>query len=736
MAVRYTSTFYDTYNGQEYTVELWDSAYVGASRQVELAQQGFELQVMQQGDEIAEPIKATQCRVHFKITQDTNGNNLLTFLTSTLLNNKEDRFTIAIFKGARIWWYGVILPDIGTMQDSSIAYDYVVTATDGIGRLKDFDFNPAFAGGTNSVVSFKDIIYECLKLTPLYNTTETQLFSTVVEWYEDLMPARTGATDPLDQAYIDTNAFTRIEEAQRVPFSVYETLEAICKAWHMRLIFSNGIYRFIQIGAYEQVSTTYERFYLRASGNYDTNLAFADEVEINVSPNSLPRVLAGNQWEYFPPLKSVYIRFPFTNANMLNVETALPYTQTLPDNIVGGTGIRLVFTTSVFISVTDAAWSAANGVNATVKIKIKLGTSYYLFKDTLTATNEWTSTSTDRARFGKTTGSKFFEFPISFITDEIPSGTYNNNEFSIEVEEVVDTNSPTSLTFSAIRISGTTLLKYAANTEDNVEFLYYEVQNTATQINSKDIEEPDAIMGEMFNPAYFGSLFTGNTSSWNPSTGLWRIKDTGTAYNFILLRLREIMASQTIAIPKYQGGIVGATSINPHTLVTYDGTSYIMNGATFTAGTGTWDGEWFKVDYNRASVVDIADDTNEDGGDSNGTLRRSIGEVSNQLDNFSLKGGSVRVRTLSADTTIEAMTADYIVNGGYTITLPPAADWILFNGSSIQVFIKNGGGVGDVVTVQASGSETIDGSNSKTLPHYKGYSLISDGTEIFIKAHI
>jgi hypothetical protein len=87
--------------------------------------------------------------------------------------------------------------------------------------------------------------------SPGYSTSETNLFSTSVEWYEDNMPARSGATDPIAQTYIDTWSFTTIEDGLRVGFSLYRVLEELCKAWRMRLIFSNGIYRFIQIQSYE-----------------------------------------------------------------------------------------------------------------------------------------------------------------------------------------------------------------------------------------------------------------------------------------------------------------------------------------------------------------------------------------------------------------------------------------------------------------------------------------------------
>lgn len=734
MAVRFEHTFYGTY-GTEYLVEIHDEDFIGSATFFELSSEGFFLRVLQEGEEIYHPIKPTQLELPILITNDANGALIYDFLQETLIQGNEDKYTIRVYREGQLYWCGVVLPDIAAHEDTSSTYEWKITATDGINRLKNFEFDPAYMGGagiTHGVESFKSILFECLKKTPLYfSTTENLLFSTCVEWYENAMPTRTAITDPIAQTYVDTWAFTRVVDngARRENYTLYEVLESICKAWGMRLIFSNGLYRFLQIGAYDQTSSSFERFYRRSNGAYSSNAVLSDEVKVNDS--GLPVVLGGNQWSYFPPIKSVNIRFPFDNSNLLNGGISLPYTEQLPNSIVGGIGKAFLITTTISIRITDLAFSQANGANVTVRIGLNLGTSYRLEKDILTASNTWATTTGAFADFGKLTYSKGFEVPISFITEDIPSGTFSNNQFTVDVEEVVDANNGNPLTYIASRLPGTTSMVYAASSDDEGFYYYYEVQNTATTINSYDIEEPDAILGEMFFSSYFGGLYTGNTSGWNPSTAQWRIKDTGTSYNFILLRIREIMAAQITATAKYQGGIVGASNINPHTLMTYDGWSYLLNGGTYTAGSETWEGEWFKTDYNRASVEEIENETNQDGGDTNTELRRSIGEVSVQLDNFTLKGGSVLVQTLSASTTLEALTQTVLVNGGYTITLPPAADWILMGGKSVEITVKNIGGVGDTVVVDGNGAETIDGSNSVNLARYEKLTLVSNGSNIY-----
>lgn len=731
MATKFYHTFISTYTDASYRIEFGDNTYVGDPTLIEMEGEVFKLRFEEQGHEIYQPIKTSQCDFFLTISDDSAGTALQSWLTGSVLNGDEDRYTATIYEASVLIWHGVILPDIAGRQDASRPYQWQITASDGINRLKNFEFNPAYMGGgvTHAIVSQKDLLYDALKKTPLYATSQSLLFSTCVEWYEDNMPTRGATTDPIDQTYIDTWAFTTSQDGERVGFSLYRVLEEICKAWRMRLIFSNGIYRFIQIQSYEGgTGTTYERFYRRSDGAYSTNAAFNPSITWN-SGSSLPRVRSGNQWSYFPPLKNVFMRFPFTNQNMLNGGTDEPYSEFLPDNIVGGTNVRLFFNTVLFVQITGLP--STNRATITIEIILNLDSSYSLDKDPLGALNSWGATGST-AKWVIDTSLSIVSIPLSFITDEIPTGVYGTNSFSIEVTEVVDSITGSSLSFVANRSSNSTVLNYATTIDGEQSFIPYLVGNVSGVVNSYDIEETDAIMGEMFNPTYFGGLYTGDTSSWNPSSARWRYKDTGVAYSFNFLRVRETMAAQIKAVPKYQGAVVGASSVYPHASIIYDGSVYILNGGEYSANDETWDGEWFKVDYNRASVEDIEGDTAEDDGGGTESLYRAIGAISDTMGLFQLKGGSQFVNIVSTNTTISPFAQIVHCTASTTQTLSPAADWIV-NGKSIEIAIKNVAGVGDTVTIDGDGSETIDGATTITLNQYESAILYSDGTNIFIK---
>jgi hypothetical protein len=728
MGVQFRSTFYGTQTNVPYRIDIYNSDYSGAIKSFELGADGFKLRYFQESDEIYQPIKPSQLTLPIKITQDANGTAMFNFLQSTLIQGNENKYTVQILKNGLLWWCGVILPDIAKHDDSSIAYNWTITASDGINRLKNFDFNVEFGGGEHSVQSIKDIIHECLKNTPLYfSTSYVYLFSTCIEWYEDNMPARTDETDPFAQSYLDTWAFTKIENNERVRISQYDVLEQICLSFGARLIFSNGIYRFLQIGAYEQVTVSFERFYNRSGAFIEAEI-LADEVEVNETATSLPKVTAGNIFSYFPPLKNVRIKFPFTQSNMLNSDVTLQYYQDLPDDLIGASNQRLQFATELKIFITDPLFSNIDGAFVLVRITLKLGTSYVLKKLTFSTSNSWSTTLTDTADYYKETFSSVVTFPISFFTDIIPTGNYNNSSFEIEVFDVRDLINGNSLDFEAKRNQGTTSLIYVPDLTNKDKLFTYAVQNTATTINSYDIDLPDATFGESFDKSYYGGIKTGDDTTYSPSTGQWQLKNLGgTFYNLILLRLREVMSNQIKATQKYQGGIVGSSSINPHTLVTYDGDSYILNGGEYTAQSEMWDAEWFMVDYNRVNIEDIGDEVEEPGGDTNEQLRRSIGDVSTQMDGFTMKGGTKKTTVIDTNTTLQPISQNIIATDGPNITLPAAANWTAFDdGNSIEITVLNAATMGDNIHLKYS-----DGSAFLTLAHNKFVRLVSDGTNIY-----
>ena len=741
MGLRYLSTIKSTFSNTEFGVQIYDTSFSGTPMQITLAGEGVELTYLQQGDEKFAPIKGSEAKVYLKVVRGSAGSELETWLNSVLLANNEDKYQMSLSKGSELIWFGNILHDLSGQADDSRPYDFVLTATDGLARLKDFTFDEALNDRSNS---FKQLLYLILQETPLYKFgVFTYLFSTSVEWWEDTMPTRSSTLDPLVLSRVHNFAFAPLdsEESERQAMTYWDVLTYICEAWGMRVIMSQGRFKFIQVNNYEDIITTrYERLYLM-NGNFDSSITLASEIDINAVGVDIPRVMNGNQWSYFAPLKSVQVRFPYDNKNMMPYQPiSMPYFPFIAGPLIGGIGIKLIFYSLVRWKVSSGG-AVMTGLTLTdykIRIRCQLRVGNYYLTTAFGGSYIWVTGSTPYffIEFINNKYDTLVDYPMSFTTPDVPTGTYADGDLSVENLEVIHIASGNDILTSSQEyvVGGSTALYYNANVQGQDEnFFVYKFDNTATPINSVALKLTDAILGENFQPNYFGGISIYNGTTWNVSTSKWRILDTGSANNFIATRLIEIMAAQSIPIPKYQGAIIGH-QIYPDSLISYSSKNYILNGGTFKFESETWDGEWFVISTDRASAYEIDNETNEDGGDTNQDLRRAIGGLNERFSDTSIRSlyYPFEIETISTDTTGVGVAKIFLCDEPITYTLAPAAQWkSLFNTSIIS--IKNiCSGSGDEVTIEPYGSEVIEDNGSLTIRKYHAYTLISDGTKIWI----
>jgi len=145
MGVRFASPINTTQSNTDFGVFIYDSSFSGTPTEITLAGEGFDLSYLNSSDEIFSPIKGSEVKVYLKVTDDTEGDTLLTWLTNDLLTSKEDKYQIVITRSSEVFWVGNVLHDLSGRQDASQPFDFVLSATDGLARLKDFQFT--FATG-------------------------------------------------------------------------------------------------------------------------------------------------------------------------------------------------------------------------------------------------------------------------------------------------------------------------------------------------------------------------------------------------------------------------------------------------------------------------------------------------------------------------------------------------------------------------------------------------------------
>ena len=779
MGVRFTSSFYSTLQNVYWTCELIDVNYpsTGVSQAIELFGEGFEIDYQQQSDERFAAIKGSDCKLNCVITDNQTGVNLLSWINSTINATKEDQYFLNIKKNSEPFWYGVILSDLNTREDESRPFQYVITATDGLKRLSTKPLQLVTDEILNYTgrIRFTTFIYEILKLTPLYLTDSTVLFSTVVNWYEDGMGDVTDIKDPLEYSKIAANAFSVKEEnEERVSMSAYDILETICEQWGMRIMLSEGYFRLYQVNAYEDEATTkYERLYERSAGGQTGSSEF-DGYSVDIFNNNFPHLEAGGQFQWFAPLKNGYLKMPFVQLNMLDEGDSMPlvsgkyiYSQNLREPMIGGAGKQLNLSGALNLDIrkrsqnhlppnASQTYPLTTGYRATVHIKIKVGIYYLKYEPARNIPQSWTTNSSDRvilAFSNLSSGWSILNYNIQTI--HLPNATLLSNEFSIEVNSIINDHfvpliagastywSSITLTpitdFIVLRCIGKSSLVYnPSSTNESEQYFEYVGGNTSTPVNSYDVEFNDALFGETPDSSYPGRLFvSADNVIFGQSTSKWKINGVGTAFNFNILRVREVMSGQFRPCLKYQNSILG--QLLPHNAIEYAGFRMIYNGGTFSAMSDKLNGEWFAVSLVRPSFAEIQGAVAQTGNGGETLFQRQFGEIGGGVEyaNAYLENtaGGVKIYNAYDSISVEYVSGNYFCNtANQTFTMPSALD-MLVNGFSSEIYFKNiCSGSSDKVYIIPISGQTIDGEASLELKQFESVVIISDGNNLYLKS--
>jgi hypothetical protein len=110
--------------------------------------------------------------------------------------------------------------------------------------------------------------------------------------------------------------------------------------------------------------------------------------------------------------------------------------------------------------------------------------------------------------------------------------------------------------------------------------------------------------------------------------------------------------------------------------------------------------------------------------------------IENRIATYLAGGGAARGAYRSVTTSGNVVSGDYLIlanaaGGAITLNLPPAA---LVPGRIYVIKRTNSGA--NTVTVDANGSETIDGALTHVLsPQWNAITIISNGTDWYITSH-
>lgn len=213
-----------------------------------------------------EPLNGSECTVNILADDD--------FQLSDLYTADEKEWMLVI--GGAYAWSGFVIPDSCSEPFAYKPYPVTISATDGLGLLKDIPY--ANEDGTiyRGFNSDRNILKIALEKTGL------SLDMVIGVNTYDYTMAIGDVTNPLDLTFIDNDRF--IDE-DGLPFSCYEVIRSICARWSARLHqvhnkwqivnameLSQGdvrSYRYDSVGAFKEVIQLANTVY---SGGLDRNI--------------------------------------------------------------------------------------------------------------------------------------------------------------------------------------------------------------------------------------------------------------------------------------------------------------------------------------------------------------------------------------------------------------------------------------------------------------------------------
>lgn len=588
----------------EWRVEIHDTEREGDNRFITLAT-GLKLDYESQSDDRFTPIKGSKLTVPLLVEDEL----IESFINNELLNNDvegESRFLIALYKNDEIFWGGVILGDLCQKNDESFPYVFNMVATDGLARLKEYEFK--LIANNNYGTNLGDYVWRCLINTPFpyFIEPNAKFYSSSINWYDTSFGAINDSSDPLKLTQVNTWAFVDVatdSNKENKAISYYDVLEQILLLFHCRIILSDGYFRIVSLNLYDKGAIPNERIYDRENDFISGNAVnWSDTIDQETSWAAS----GSNIWQYFPAIRDLKRKFPNEkSANLLKPNVNLSTNQSLGITLKGGSSLIFLANYTLVYNTSFATNLQPQNIIVTGKFKLKVG-SYYLKSNPKTKVFSWTTNSSDRFFLTYTiafdpqkiysglTNTVLTQFALT--TPNIPNGTFTSNE--IELIEI--TTSPIGLFTSQNQSSARLYLQSPDKILESI------IQNTTEFINSKDYTLPDARIGDGYNVNDNATLwYYDEMANTKVPTGNWYVEFTSEYYPIGTLLLAEIMSAQVVPNPRYSGQFI--TDAPPHYRLQYADDWYVLHGVSYDLIEDTYQGEWFKVYYNTSTLNIVRD---------------------------------------------------------------------------------------------------------------------------------
>ena len=362
---RYQGSFYSE-NGRYHIIKIYDKNYSGTKVPIKIGGGGVNIKYDTSGQEKFSPIVASKCSISLIVEDNVYGFHVRNFLQGLRETYEEGDTTVVIWNTGSTQdtplWSGNILIDLSAKEDVSRPYEVELSATDGIGILKNYDMvatqgsSPYASADTYISDGYQTFIYWIKTILAYCNTPDSDstdgdvsdyTFSTSVDWWYQDHPTPTTSISPL--AYTQCQMMGGYKATQDGTYkvkSIYDVLESFCKMWGMKVVFWKNRFYFTQLELYNTAETgtfsvpdnvdsqiwtkagvlSTSRSYL-GEPNYT---AYSQDIETNAGgfDGGLQK-LEGSKWDYYPKLKEVVVVFQSVSNNNYFLSFPQPTTSTV-----------------------------------------------------------------------------------------------------------------------------------------------------------------------------------------------------------------------------------------------------------------------------------------------------------------------------------------------------------------------------------------------------------------------
>jgi len=620
MATRLQGDFVSNKESHDYTISIDDADFVGSATDFKAVAMSIEWVEPENGTFGVMP---SFCSFSILVTSSTLNN-----FANALVGAEEGRFTIKIEKNSSLYWVGYVLTDLITIEDKPYPYVLSLRATDGIGRLKDIDYNNSGTAysGKETVTGHLFNILGKIGLDSYWGASDIYLTS-VVNWWEDSQTFA-NATDPWTVTRFDHRVFIRLDQSgNQSYFSAFQVLSALINQWKALFYHAGGRYYLIQTNEYAETGNVVLRHFVKA-GTYDSNTVVASFSNTDKTWGNPSEYKAGSAdlvgiadspiWNFNPSLDHITVDYKhFSLQNLArdaawNSESSTTYSLANIDSNSGDAKAAIRFYLSHKLDFNTNSF-IISFMKFRFKVYIDNGSTIYYLKRVVNSpyvstTVEWTTTDSNYEFYTNVQAeddlTQYLQFSI--ITPDLPQDGDMSLKLTYWQAYDLDNQLINSFDYTETWIARNFYLEILVDgtLEGQSSTTRYRVNNTDATTNSAKVEL-EFLLGDGPTGNALGHYEVYDGSDWSNSSA-WRKGSTG-AYDFKINELfaREVLSTNITPVRKYVGRVLGDIEI--YSTLVRDTYNLIASGVRFDMVTDIWDGEWFQISAN-PTPIDVAEE--------------------------------------------------------------------------------------------------------------------------------